>query len=53
VEEDKAYSLFKTMKSMTRIYGILGIVELLAGPYLVVVLEREFVGFLHHHKSNF
>ena len=40
------------MKSMTRIYGILGVVELLAGSYLVVVLEREFVGFLHHHKSN-
>lgn len=50
VKEKDEKLLFKPMKTMIKIQGILGIIELLAGPYLVVILEREFVGYLKNHK---
>ena len=32
------------------IYGILGVIQLLAGPYLVVVTSRKLVGKIAGHK---
>jgi len=34
----------ESSRTVIQIYGILGFVELLAGRYLVVITEREFVG---------
>ncbi|EFC49350.1 predicted protein [Naegleria gruberi] len=38
------------MKTMTRIFGIMGIVTLVSGPFLIVVLEKEFIGMIAKHK---
>jgi len=43
-------NLFKKMKTMTRIFGIFGVATLVSGPFLVVILEREFIGMIQKHK---
>ncbi|KAF0972462.1 hypothetical protein FDP41_009365 [Naegleria fowleri] len=43
-------NVFKKMKTMTRIFGVLGIVTLVSGPFLVVILEKEYIGMIQKHK---
>ncbi|KAL0483335.1 hypothetical protein AKO1_014679 [Acrasis kona] len=43
VPENQRSTLFTNMKTMTRIFGIVGIVNLLSGSFLIVILDREFV----------
>jgi hypothetical protein len=50
VAEKDTNTLFKPMKTMNRIYGLLGVVDLISGPYLIVILSREFIGYLKDHK---
>jgi hypothetical protein len=35
---------------MTLIYGILGTIELLSGTYLIIILKKEFKGYIKQHK---
>ncbi|KAL9654682.1 hypothetical protein ABK040_006744 [Willaertia magna] len=43
-------TLFKKMRTMTRIFGIIGSIKLLSGTFLVVLLEREYIGMINKHK---
>lgn len=33
-----------------RIYGVIGVIRLVAGPYLIVVTERRLVGAINGHQ---
>jgi hypothetical protein len=50
INEENEDEIFKPYKSLTLIYGILGIIDLLSGPYLIIILKREFVGYIKQHK---
>lgn len=44
VPEERQEEIFNGMESMTRIFGIVGVVSLLSGQYLIVVSRREYIG---------
>lgn len=43
-------ALFGQMKTMTKIYAVLGTITLLSGKFLVVVLQRELIGSICDEK---
>uniref|UniRef100_A0A7S1KPB5 SAC domain-containing protein n=1 Tax=Percolomonas cosmopolitus TaxID=63605 RepID=A0A7S1KPB5_9EUKA len=43
-------TLFDSMKSMSRILGVLGMIRLLSGTFLIVILKRDYVGSIKKHK---
>ena len=50
VQKDQRSALFASMKTMTRIFGIVGVIKLLSGSFLIVILEREFVYNIRGHE---
>jgi hypothetical protein len=50
ITEETEDTIFKPYKTMTLIYGILGTIELLSGTYLIIILKKEFKGYIKQHK---
>lgn len=49
IPSNQRNALFASMKTMTRIFGIVGVVKLLSGSFLIVILEREFICEIRGH----
>ena len=50
VSESSVPQMNETPRSVIQIYGVIGVVTLLAGPYLVVIMDRQLVGSVRGHS---
>lgn len=43
-------ALYAKMNAMTRILGVVGVLNLISGPYLIVILGATFIGNIKKHR---